>query len=94
MGNRAGQLNMPHALTTDLGQGHFHAAFFADNSAVLEPLVLAAQALMVLVWPKNLGTKKTVAFRFERSIVDRLRLFDLAIRPATDHVRRGKSDSQ
>ncbi len=54
---RAGELDMAHALATHLGQRDFNAAFFADHATVLQPLVLAAQALVVLDRPENLGAE-------------------------------------
>ena len=57
MRNRARQLDMPHALTTHLCQCNLDTALFADNTAMLEPLVLAAQTLVVLYRAKNLGAE-------------------------------------
>src|SRR3546814_1087009 len=43
MRDRRGQFDMAHALTADLGDGHFDAALFAHYALVLHALVLAAQ---------------------------------------------------
>jgi len=48
----AGQLDVPEALAADARQRDFHAALVADDAAVLHALVLAAQALPILVEPK------------------------------------------
>src|SRR3990167_6206145 len=84
---------MPHALAPDLRGGHLHSALLADHAAMLEALVLAAQALVVLDRTEDLGAKQAVTFRLERSIVDGLRLLDLAVRPGTDFLRRGDADA-
>ena len=81
MGDRAGELDVTHALTTHTGQCHFNTALLADDTTVLEPLVLAAQALVILDRAEDLGTEKTVTLRLERTVVDGLRLFDLTKRP-------------
>ena len=91
--HRARQLDVAHALAAHLGQRHLDAALLADHAAVLEALVLAAQALVVLDGPEDLGAEQAVALRLERTVIDRLRLLDLAERPRTDHLRRGEPDA-
>ena len=59
---------------------------------MLQALVLAAQALVVLHRPEDLGAEQAVAFRLEGAVVDRFRLLDLAERPRPDQVRRGEPD--
>src|SRR5690606_7848674 len=86
--NRRGQFDVRHALTTNLGQGNLNAALLADHAAVLEALVLAAQALVVLDRAKDLGAEQAVTLRLEGTVVDGLRLFDFAKGPGTDHFRR------
>ena len=76
-----GQFDMTHPLSTNLSQGHLNAALFTDNAAVLEPLVLAAQALVIFYRAENLGAKKTISLWFESTIIDGLWLFDLAKGP-------------
>ena len=84
MGNRRGKLNMAHALAAHLGQRHLDPAFFADDAFVLHPLVLAAQALVILDRSKDAGAEQSVALRLECAVVDRFRLLDLAERPRQD----------
>ena len=48
MGNRARELDVPHALAAHLGLGDFNAALLADDAAMLEPLVFAAETFVVL----------------------------------------------
>ena len=63
-------------------------SFVADNTAMLHPFVLTAQTFPVRNRAKNAGAKQSVAFRFERSIIDRFRLGNLTVRPRTDLIRR------
>ena len=83
---------MAHALAAHLGEGHFDAALLADHAAVLEPLVLAAQALVVLDRPEDLGAEEAVPLRLEGPVVDGLRLLHLAVGPRADLLGRGKPD--
>ena len=92
MGHGAGQLDMAHALAPDLGQRDFHAAFLADNAAELHPLILAAKALVILDRPKDSGAEQPVPLRLEGAVVDRFRLFDLAIGPGANLLRRRHGD--
>src|SRR3546814_13763722 len=64
----------------------------SDLAAMLQALVLAAQALVVLDRAEDLGAEQTVAFRFERAVVDRLGLADLAKGPRADLFGRGNAD--
>ena len=93
MRHRAGQLDVAHALTAHLGQGDFHAAFFADHAAMFQTLVFAAQALVVLDRPEDLGAEQAVALGLEGTVVDGFRLFHFAERPGADLVRRRQADA-
>src|SRR5581483_8009792 len=92
MGRRARELDVAHALATHLRLCDLDAALLADDAAVLQPLVLTAKALVVLDRSKDLRAEETIPLRFERAVVDGLRLLDLTVRPRTDHLRRGQSD--
>ncbi len=87
-----GQVDVPHALAAHLGLGHFDAALLADHAAVLEALVLAAQALVVLDRPEDLGAEQAVTLGLEGAVVDRLGLLHLAERPRADFLRRREAD--
>src|SRR5690606_24518918 len=87
-----GQLDMAHALATDLCERHLDAAFLADEALVLHPLVLAAQALVVLDRAEDARAEKAVTLRLERAVVDGFRLLDLAERPRHDVIRTGDRD--
>ncbi|MNQ60106.1 hypothetical protein D3C85_743750 [compost metagenome] len=88
VGNRRSQLDVRHALATHLGQGDFHAALLADHAAVLEALVLAAQALVVLHRTEDLGAEQAVTLGLEGTVVDGLRLLNFTEGPGTDHLGR------
>ena len=90
--DRARELDMSHPLPANLREGHLHPALLAHHSAVLQALVLPAQALVVLDRSEDLGAEQSVALRFEGAVVDRLRLLDLAKRPRPDLLRRGEPD--
>ena len=93
MGDGARQLDVAHALAAHLGQRDLHPALLADHAAVLEALVLAAQAFVVLDGPENLGAEQPVTFRLEGTVIDGLGFFDLAVRPRADHVRGCQADA-
>src|SRR5690606_41731719 len=93
VGDRRGELDVAHAFAADLRQRHLDAALLADDAAILHPLVLAAQALIVLDRPKNAGAEQAVPLRLERAVVDRLWLLDLAKRPGPDPLRAGDRDA-
>ena len=93
MRHRTRQLDMRHALAAYLGLCHLDAALFADDPPVLEALVFAAEALVVLGGPEYFRAEQPVTLRLECPVVDRLRLLDLAERPGPDHVRRRQADA-
>src|SRR5712692_6474081 len=90
---RRGQLDMAHAVAPHLRQGDLDAAFLADDAAILHPLVLAAQALVILDRPEDAGAEQPVALRLEGAVVDRLGLLDLAVGPGADALRAGDRDA-
>jgi hypothetical protein len=87
MRNRSGKLDVAHALAAHAAQRDFHAALFADDALVLHPLVLAAQAFVVLDRTEDARAEKAVTLRLERAVVDRFRLLDLAVGPRKDLLR-------
>ena len=74
-----GELDVTHPLAADLGERDLHPALLADDTTVLESLVLAAQAFVVLDGPEDLRAEQPVALGLERAVVDGLRLLDLAV---------------
>src|SRR5246127_3233300 len=87
MRDRRGELDVAHALTAHPRQRHLDRTLLADDALVLHPLVLAAQALVILDRPEDARTEQTVALGLEGAIVDRLGLFDLAVRPGLNLLR-------
>jgi hypothetical protein len=74
VGAGRGQVDVAHALAAHLGLRDFNAALLADHAAVLQALVLAAQALVVLDRAKDLGAEQAVALGLEGAVVDGLGL--------------------
>ena len=91
---RAGrcQFDVSEAFTADLAERDFHAALVADHAAVLHALVLAAEAFPVRYGAENFGAEQAVAFGFEGTVVDGLRLGDFAVRPGPDFFRTRQTD--
>ena len=71
----AGEIDMAHALASNLDQGHFNAALLADNAAMLQSLVFFAKAFVVLDRAKYLGTEQTIALRLKGTVINRLWFF-------------------
>ena len=92
MRHRRGKLDVTHALAADLLGRDLDAALLADLALMPDALVLAAEALPVLRRPENALAEQTVLLCLQRSVVDRFRLCDLAVRPLTDHIGRRKTD--
>ena len=91
MGYRSCQLNVSHTLTAHTGFCYFYAASVADYAFVANFLIFTAMALPVFAWSEDSFTEQTVFFRFQRSVVDGLRFFYLAMGPLPDFLRGGKS---
>ena len=89
VGDGRRERDMAHALAPHARQRHFDAALLADDALVLHPLILAAQALVVLDRPEDAGAEQAVPLRLERAVVDRLGLLDLAERPRENLLGRG-----
>jgi hypothetical protein len=83
-----GQVNVTHAFTTHFGLRDFNTAFFANDTAMLQALVLTAEAFVILDWTKNLGAKETISLWLEGAVIDGFGLFDFAKGPRADFLRR------
>src|ERR1700745_400890 len=92
MRDRRGELDVTHALTAHPRQRHLDRALFADDALVLHPLVLAAQALVVLDRPEDSRAEQSVALGLEGAVVDGLRLLDLAVGPGQNLLWRRDRD--
>ncbi len=72
---------MGHPLPPNLGLDDFDPAFLANDTTMLHALVLAAVTFVVFGGAKYFCAEKTIALRFERSVIDGLRLFDFTTGP-------------
>src|SRR5205814_7559386 len=75
--DRRRQVDVAHALATDLLPRHLDAAALADDALVADALVLPAVALPVARRSEDALAEEAVALRLQRAVVDRLRLRDL-----------------
>ena len=87
-----GELDMAHPLAADLRDGDLDAALLADDALILHPLVLAAQALVILDRTEDARAEQAVALGLERAVVDGFGFLDLAERPGADALRGGDPD--
>src|SRR5690606_31399813 len=92
MRDRAGKLDMAHALAAHFGYGNFDTALFADDATVLQALVLAAKALVVFDWAEYLGAEQAVALGLECTVVDRFGLANFPKRPRPHFLGRSDAD--
>ncbi len=75
--DRRSQVDVAHPLAAHARQRHFNAALLTGDAAILDALVLAAKALIVLRWAEDTGTEQAVPLRLEGPVVDGFRLLDL-----------------
>ncbi|MNC88331.1 hypothetical protein D3C83_41330 [compost metagenome] len=92
MCDRRGEIDVTRTLAADLRVDDLDAALLADDAAVLHALVLAAEALVVLDRPEDLGAEEPVPLRLEGAVVDRLGLLHLAVGPRADLLGRSEPD--
>ena len=93
MAYRSSELDVAHALTTNLGTRNLNTAAFADDALEANALVLTAGALPVLRGAKDLFAEQAVLFGLERTIVDGFGLLNFATRPTTDIFSACKRDA-
>ena len=60
MSHRRREVDVTQTLTTDLRLDDLNAALLAGDAAVLHPLVLAAEALVVLHRAEDLGAEEAI----------------------------------
>src|ERR1700745_2318499 len=87
MRNRRRKLDVAHTFAPHARERDLDRALLADDALVLHPLVLAAQALVILDRPEDAGAEQAVALGLEGAVVDGLRLLDLAVRPRENLFR-------
>ena len=92
--DRCGQVDVTHPLTADLRTRDLDATALADDALVADALVLTAVALPVPGRTEDLLAEEPVLLRLEGAVVDGLGLLDLAVRPLTDVVSGGETDTQ
>ena len=85
--HRHGQLNVAHALAPHTSLGNLDTAAVTDDTAMLDPLVLATRAFPVLDRTKDPLTEQATLLRLERTVVDRLRVFHFTLGPRPDRLR-------
>src|SRR4051794_19776567 len=88
----SGQVDVTHALAADLRARNFDATALADDALVTDALVLAAVALPVLGRTENALAEEAVLLGLQGSVVDGLRLGDLAGAPRSDLLRGSEAD--
>ncbi len=87
-----GQVDVAHAVAAHAAVGDLDAAAVADDALVLHAAVLAAAALPVLLRTEYALAEQAVPLGAVGAVVDRLRLGDLAVGPATDVLRGRQGD--
>ena len=92
MGNRRGQLDVAHTLSSHLGAGNLYAAAVADFTLIADPFILATMALPVLGRSENALAEQAVPLGLQGSVIDGFRLLYLAVGPLSNFIRRGQSD--
>jgi hypothetical protein len=78
------EFDMAHPFSPHLRASYLDATTLADNTLKTNPLVLAAVTLPIPSRAEDLLTKESVLLGTKRSIVNRLGLLDLSMRPGTD----------
>jgi hypothetical protein len=92
VGDRSGQLDVPHPLAAHAAMRDLDAATVADHALILHTAILAAGAFPVLFWAKDPLAKQPVLLWAVGAVVDRFWLLHFAERPAADVVRPGQAD--
>ena len=91
MGYGRCKLNVTHALAAYFSSRDLDAALVAYDALVPYALISAAVALPVLRRSKYSFAEQAVLFGLKRSVVNRLGLFNLAVRPLEYLLGRSKS---
>src|SRR5215475_4143465 len=86
------ELDVAHTFTANARKRDFNAATIADNALVLDSLVFSARTFPVACRTENSFAEKSALLRLERSIIDRLRIFDFAFAPRPHRVARSHAN--
>ena len=87
MRNRSYKIDMTHTVASYLRACYLDTALFADYTFVAHFLVLSAQTFVVPYRAEYFRAEKTVSLRFEGSVINSLRLFNLSETPRKDLFR-------
>ena len=87
------QADVAHPLTPNAGVGYFHSTFLTYDAFVADLLVLPAVALPVSGRAEDGLAEEPVFLRAQATVVDGLRLRDLAVRPLADLFRGGQTNT-
>jgi hypothetical protein len=85
---------VPHAFATHCRRGQFDATRITDKPSHPLALVFPARTGPVSRWPEDALTEKAVFHWPLRSIIDGLRLCDLAVALAANALWAGKTDTK
>ena len=94
VGDRGGELDVTHALTTHLGSRDLDAAALTDDALEAHALVLAAVALPVASRSEDLLAEQAILLGLERAVVDGLGFLTSPWDQVTDVLRGGQADTQ
>ena len=92
MTDGSGKTDMAQAFASDFGFGDFDAAAIANGAFKTNAFKFAAMTFPIASGAEDAFAKKAVAFGFESAIVNGFGLFDFAVRPGQNGVRRGNRD--
>ena len=84
VGDRSGQFNVAHALTTNRGLGDLDATALTDDSLEAHALVLATRTLPVTTGAEDLLSEETILLRLQGAVVDGFGLLHLTVGPASN----------
>ena len=82
------KLDVAHTLTTNARKSHLYTTAVADNTLVLDTLVLTTSTLPVTSRTEDTLTEETALFRFESTVVNCFRILHLTFcSRTTDNFR-------
>ena len=72
-------MNVSHTVSTNTGLSNLNTTFIADNTLILDFLVLTTVALPVFTWSKYSFAEQTISFWLQCSVVNSLWLGNLTM---------------
>ena len=85
------KFDMSHTRAAHFTYSHFYTTLLTHHSLVAHLFILTAQTLIIFDRTKNFCAKESITLRFERTIVDGLRLFYLSMRPTENFFWTSKT---